>query len=269
MGLRFEPSEFLKVSFPFCLAILAVWNWSTFNFWRYLAAGLVIGAPLAMVLGQPDFGTFAICLIVLLGTLFSLGLAWRYVFAGAGLVLASFYVLIVNVPYRMARFTAFFDPWADPEAKGFQVIQSMLSFYSGGLTGAGVGQGQGKLFFLPAAHTDFTAAVLGEEMGFLGVFILLVLFGFVILRGLQITARARQPQHQVIALGLTLTFAMGFLFNFGVAFGLLPTKGLALPFISYGGSSLVANAILIGLLLNIDRQRLSTEKHGFKGIRIS
>jgi cell division protein FtsW len=210
-------------------------------------------APLFLVLRQPDFGTFFICCAVFIGVLFAFGLKWRYVIGSITVAIPSFYFLVMKVPYRRARILAFLDPWADPEQKGFQVIQSMLSIQSGGLTGAGLGQGQGKLFFLPEAHTDFTLAVLGEEMGFLGILVVLALYGYLVFRGLQITTRTERPFAKVLALGLSLTFALSVFINAGVVMGLLPTKGLTLPFLSSGGSSLVMSCFLFGLLLSVER----------------
>ena len=131
---------------------------------------------------------------------------------------------------------SFLDPWADASGKGFQVIQSMTSFYSGGITGVGLGQGQGKLFFLPEAHTDFTLAVLGEETGFLGVAFVLVVFGYLIFRGMQIAIQTKHKFAQCIVIGLIANFAIQICINVGMTMGLMPTKGITLPFLSYGGS---------------------------------
>ncbi|MCB0412631.1 MAG: FtsW/RodA/SpoVE family cell cycle protein, partial [Bdellovibrionales bacterium] len=162
--------------------------------------------------------------------------------------------LVVQVPYRYQRIQAFLDPWSDPSHKGFQVIQSMLSFHSGGLTGVGLGQGQGKLFFLPEAHTDFTLAVLGEEMGFLGFLLVVSLFGFIVFRSLQIALQNEDFERRAIALGLCLVFSFQIFINMGVSMGLLPPKGLTLPFLSYGGSSLICSCLAMGWILNLDRQ---------------
>jgi cell division protein FtsW len=268
-GQRLEPSEMLKVTFGFWLAYVLTRRWLGAGVWINGLILILTTAPFVLLLKQPDFGSFAILVTVALAVFFVRGLPWRWVFAGLATSAFGFYFLIVQVPYRMARLKAYLDPWSDPEAKGFQVIQSLLSFYSGGLTGAGLGQGQGKLFFLPEAHTDFTASVLAEEMGFIGVLVTLCLFGFVILRGFQIAARARDPFVQIIAIAVTVCFGLSALLNFSVAMGLLPTKGMALPFLSYGGSSLVASALAVGLLLNIDRsQRLNAAGGSFKGMKV-
>jgi cell division protein FtsW len=273
MGLRFEPSEMLKVTFPLLLAALFVRHEAAAKRrdtdWKTPAVAFIaIAIPFLLLLKQPDFGSFAICTAVLFGLLFAFGLKWRYVISLGLTAGAAFYLLIINVPYRAARLKAFLDPWADPEKIGFQVIQSLLSFYSGGVTGSGLGQGQGKLFFLPEAHTDFTLAVLGEEMGFVGITIVLCLLAFIVLRGLQIAAAAKSEYARVSALGITLTIALACFINAGMTMGLLPTKGLALPFLSYGGSSLICTCFAIGILLNIDRQTRMGKIKAFSGIKI-
>ena len=207
--------------------------------------------PIGLLLLQPDFGSFTICMMVLATILFAAGLRWRYIFAGLIVALPTFYFLVMNVPYRKARVLAFLDPFKNPESSGFQLIQSMLSFHSGGLNGAGLGNGQGKLFFLPAAHTDFTLAVLGEELGFIGFLLLLAAYGYIVWRCFQLSFSLKAIHQQVLALGLTVTFAYSVFVNVGVTLGLLPTKGLTLPFLSYGGSSLVINCFLFGVLLNL------------------
>jgi cell division protein FtsW len=175
----------------------------------------------------------------------------------------AFYLLVMRVPYRRDRVLGFLDPWADPEQKGFQVIQSMLSFHSGGITGAGLGQGQGKLFFLPEAHTDFTLAVFGEEMGYVGFLCLLTLYGYVVLRGFQISLKCESIFRKALALGISMTFGLSVFINAGVVMGLLPTKGLTLPFLSYGGSSIVTLCFMFGLLLNLERHLLEEPKNPF------
>jgi cell division protein FtsW len=251
-GLRLEPGEILKIAFSVWFAslltrrenLLAKIPWP----WLFLATIV----PLGLLLKQPDFGTFAIIVVVGVTLLFAFGLQWKYIIAAFAVIVPSFYFLVMTVPYRRARVLAFLDPWSDPAQKGFQVIQSMLSFHSGGLTGVGLGQGQGKLFFLPEAHTDFTLAVFGEEMGFIGFVMILALYGFVVFRGIQIAVKTEDTFKRSLALGLSATFALSVFINAGVVMGLLPTKGLTLPFLSYGGSSLLALCFMFGLILNIE-----------------
>lgn len=253
LGLRFEPSEVLKLSFSLLFASLMVRSQTTLAKVKPLVLLALLGIPLVLLLKQPDFGSFAIIVLVALGLLFSFGLKWRYIVAGLSVVVPAFYFLVMNVSYRRARVLAFLDPWADPEQKGFQVIQSMMSFSNGHLFGEGLGQGQGKLFFLPEAHTDFTLAVLGEEIGFIGFLGVMALYGFIVVRGFQIALKTQSMFRRALAIGLSLTFALSVFINSGVVMGLLPTKGLTLPFLSYGGSSLVALCAMLGLLLNIEK----------------
>lgn len=252
MGIRFEPGELLKIAFSVWFASLLVRkeNFLARVKWHWLLVAMIL--PMVLLLKQPDFGTFAIILMVGVTLLFAFGLQWKYIIASFAVIIPAFYFLVMSVPYRRARVLAFLDPWSDPAQKGFQVIQSMLSFHSGGLTGVGLGQGQGKLFFLPEAHTDFTLAVFGEEMGFIGFVMILALYGFVVFRGIQIAVKAEEPFKKALALGLSVTFGLSVFINAGVVMGLLPTKGLTLPFLSYGGSSLVSLCFLFGLILNIE-----------------
>lgn len=251
-GFRFEPGEILKIAFSLWFASLLMRKENLLSriSWPWLLMMTV--APLALLLKQPDFGTFAIVVIVGVTLLFAFGLQWKYIIASFAIMIPSFYMLVMTVPYRRARVLSFLDPWSDPAQKGFQVIQSMLSFHSGGLSGVGLGQGQGKLFFLPEAHTDFTLAVFGEEMGFIGFVVILALYGFVVFRGIQIAVKAEDTFKRSLALGLSVTFALSVFINAGVVMGLLPTKGLTLPFLSYGGSSLLALCFMFGLILNIE-----------------
>lgn len=250
---KFEPSEVLKVSFPILMGFIFTHELHRDRLWDFLIKTTIVFAPLPVLLHQPDFGTFTIYLLILMALLFMFGLKWRFIISALIVALPTFYFLVMSKPYRRARLMAFIDPWADPSKTGFQVIQSMLSFSSGGITGEGLGQGQGKLFFLPEAHTDFTLAVFGEEMGFVGFVILLLLYGFIIFRGFVIGINVADKFAKIVALGLTVLFSSQVLTNIGVVLGLLPTKGLTLPFLSYGGSSLVVTGMLFGILLNIEK----------------
>jgi len=253
-GIRFEPSEILKLSFVLLVAtVISKENLIL----KKLKPGwifLMVFFPLGILLKQPDFGSFFIIFAVGFGLLFIYGLSWKYFLGALGAAIPLLYFTVMTVPYRKARILSFLDPWADPQNSGFQSIQSMLSFNSGGFLGVGLGKGQGKLFFLPEAHTDFTIAVLGEEVGFIGFFLLLVLYGFLVFKGFQIATRSEKLFNKVTAIGISLTFAISIFVNMGVALGLLPTKGLALPFLSYGGSSLLVYSMMFGLLINLEQQ---------------
>jgi cell division protein FtsW len=150
----------------------------------------------------------------------------------------------------------FMDPWRDASSSGFQVIQSLIAFGSGQLWGRGLGESRQKLFYLPEAHTDFVYSVIGEEMGLLGALAVLALFGIILMRGLRLTSKIEEPFEQYLAFGLTVLLGMQGLVHMGVVMGLMPTKGLVLPFISYGGSALVVNLAEVGLLLGLSRRRL-------------
>jgi cell division protein FtsW len=276
-GFVFEPSELVKISMPLLLASYVAKFQSqasehgddeTSNRLRWLMRALVFLAPLLLMLRQPDFGSFVICVAVFTGIIFAFGLQWRYIIGAVAAGIPTFYFMVMNVPYRRARIMGFLDPWSKMEREGFQAIQSMLTFQSGGLTGVGLGEGQGKLFFLPEAHTDFTLAVLGEEMGFIGFMAVISLYGYLVFRGLQIAVRSEDTFPKVLALGLSLVFAFSVFINVGVVIGLLPTKGLTLPFLSYGGSSLIMNCFLFGLLLNVERREREAIPAGRRAARL-
>lgn len=253
-GLRFEPGELLRCTYPFVLASLIgdyAHGRMDQRWWLKFFAFML---PLGLLLKQPDFGTFVIVLSLTFSLFVAFGLRWRWMIGAVTVGVPALAFMIMTSPYRRLRVEAFLNPWADPAEKGFQVIQSMLSFYSGGVTGVGLGQGQGKLFFLPEAHTDFTLAVLGEEMGFVGIFVLLMVYGFLIFRGFQITLTLKRYQERALALSFSLLMTFSVFINAGVALGLLPTKGLTLPLLSYGGSSLLCTGLCIGWLLNLERE---------------
>ncbi len=250
-GFRFEPCELMKVSLPLLCASFLSQRDDIWGRWTWPLRAAITLIPIGLLLLQPDFGSFTICLMVLATILFVCGLPWIYMVAATAVAAPCFYFLVMTVPYRKARVLAFLDPFKNAETSGFQLIQSMISFHSGGLNGVGIGNGQGKLFFLPAAHTDFTLAVLGEELGFIGFVLLLSLYGYLVWRAFQLSFSLKTLEKQVLALGLTVTFAYSVFVNVGVTLGLLPTKGLTLPFLSYGGSSLLINCFLFGIILNL------------------
>lgn len=260
---RFEPAELIRITFPMAFAYIITAEKRLFGKLEWPVRLLLVFAPLLLLLKQPDFGTFAMCFLVGFSMLFAFGMPWKYVIGLAGAAIPVGIFLIVSAPYRYARLVSFLDPWADPGEKGFQVIQSLLSFHSGGLTGVGLGQGQGKLFFLPEAHTDFTMAVLGEEIGFIGFAFVLMIYGLLVFRAMQISLRAQNAFIKAASLGISLMFAISVFINIGVVLNLLPTKGLTLPFLSYGGSSLICTCVMFGWLLNMDRMAQWKNKRQF------
>jgi len=224
------------------------------DFFRdFLPPMIVIGVLLALIMGESDLGTAAVMGLVAGLMLFIGGARWRHLWVMGLLAAPVLYAMIMKIGYRRQRWMAFLDPWRDPTDAGFQMIQSFLALGGGGPVGMGLGEGRQKLFFLPYPHTDFIFAVIGEELGLLGTLSVLVLFGMLAWRGLSISLRAPDSFGRHLAFGLTMMIIVQAMVNMAVVTGLLPTKGLTLPFLSYGGSSLVANLSAIGILWNISR----------------
>jgi len=204
---------------------------------------------------ERDMGTGVIMLLVLFTMLFAAGTRLSYLVGAVLLAIPIGWKLIAGTPYRMQRWLAYLDPWGHREGTGFQLVESLLGIGNGGLLGQGLGQGKGKLFYLPAAHTDFIAAVIAEETGLLGIAALLLLYGLLVWRGLRASLRAAEPFGAYLALGFTTLLGGQALVNLAVVFGLLPTKGLTLPFVSYGGSSLMTLLAAAGVLLAVSGDR--------------
>jgi cell division protein FtsW len=206
---------------------------------------------IGLVMMQPDLGTAITFAVLTFLLLFVAGVRLRYLLA-TGLAVAPLLALaIVRKGYRWERLLAFLNPWRDPSDTSFQLLHSLLALGSGGPLGVGLGSGQQKLFYLPEPHTDFILAVIGEETGIFGVSIVLLLYALLIYQGVKIALRAPERFGTYLAFGLTLAVGLQAFINCAVVMGLLPTKGLPLPFISYGGSSLLANLLAVGILLNI------------------
>lgn len=256
---RFEPSELLKIFTPWLVCFLYK-NWKISNHWsRKPYSWFVWILPFLLLLKQPDFGSFVLLNIIMVLMLFMVGFRWKHLVYVMILMVPSFTFLVVKYPYRLKRVVAFLNPWADPSNSGFQLIQSLLSVRNGGFWGKGLGAGQGKLFFLPEAHTDFTLAVFAEETGFIGVSLLFLLYGFIFFRAFQIALYLKSVHHRLLVLGISFLFGLNTLFNVAVVLGLLPTKGLTLPFLSYGGSSLICYCVAFGWILNLDANSASLE----------
>ena len=254
-GFRIEPAEFFKVTFPFCASLFLYKFWKRIELKTILFLLFLLVFPSSVLLSQPDMGTLVIYLLVFLCMLFVKGLRFRYLLLSTLSFIAVLALLIIRSPYRLERVKGFLNPWESQSTSGFQTIQSLLGLNAGGLTGIGLGEGQSKLYFLPEAHTDFTISVLGEEVGFIGVSIILILFGIIIIRMLYLSNRVMDDKLRFASLGMAFTFGLQVFINFGVSLGLLPVKGLALPFLSYGGSSLISTCILFGLFFAIQSRR--------------
>ena len=254
-GFTFQPSELLKVSTPFLLSWLVIlkekWPLQEVFFWA--VSLLAFGFPLLILSLQPDLGTVVLLTSLVFALSFVVGVNWIYFSSALAITGGGFCYLILSQAYRSARMDAFLNPWEDPLGKGFQIIQSLLGIHSGGLFGTGLGKGQIKLFFLPEAHTDFTLAVLAEETGFAGLSALFSVYAFLIYSGFQISLKIHDFYEKILSFGLVFIFAINVFIHSAVNLSLLPAKGLTLPFLSYGGSSLVCSFMLFGWLLSIER----------------
>ncbi|MDD5465892.1 MAG: putative lipid II flippase FtsW [Candidatus Omnitrophica bacterium] len=213
----------------------------------------VLGAIALLILLQPDLGTVIALGSVILIMLFVAGSRGSYILSLLLCSLPALYLLVFKVPYRRSRILAFLNPWLDPKGTGFQIIQSQIAIGSGGLFGRGLGHSQQKLFYLPAAHTDFIFSIIGEELGLAGTLGIVALFMIFIQQGLKIIKNAQDKFGYFLALGLVLMISLKAIVNIGVSCGVFPTKGLPLPFISYGGSSLIFDMVSLGILINIAR----------------
>jgi len=225
---------------------------------QQLSSGLapmlfILCIALILLMLQPDFGNSVLLASVCFTLWFVGGVPFRHLASIAAILTPIAIIAMIAEPYRLERLLSFTDPWADQFGSGYQLIQSMIAFGSGGLTGAGLGQGVQKLFYLPEAFTDFIAAVMGEELGLIGTAGLIIIFGILIMRGLQLAMRCEQTFERLLATGCTLLIGISFFINLGAVMGMIPTKGMPIPFFSYGGSALFGNCILMGLLLGIYR----------------
>jgi len=254
----FQVSELVKVAMVIFLAHLLT---RKVHHLKKFSRGVLVplsvtGVVMALILLQPDFGTVVIIASILLLMLSLAGSRISHlVFLAAAFIPVGIW-LILHKGYRMARLTAFLDPWKDPDNTGFQIIQSLISFGSGGAFGVGIGDGMQKLFYLPEPHTDFILSIIAEESGFIGVTIVIVLFTLFLLRGFMIAFRAPDLFGTLLAAGLTMLIAMQAFINIAGVMGLIPLKGLALPFLSYGGTAFVMSMTSVGILLNISTQRV-------------
>ena len=255
-----QPSEFLKVFFIVYLANFLEKRKDILDNNRYslmfINPFIFMGFLDILLLKEPDFGTSSILFIITFIMLFAGGVSLIYLIAAASLGSIAAYFLIFTVAYRRDRILAFLHPFHDKSGIGFQIIQSLYAFARGGFFGAGLGNGKEKLFFLPTPYSDFIFSTVGEELGFIGVFIFILLYLVLAYRGLKIAIHAPDLFGTYLAYGITCLITLSAFINIGVVMDLLPTKGLALPFISYGGSSLLASCIGIGILLNISSQSL-------------
>ena len=253
--ITFQPVELAKLALVLCLAhFLAQRGAGIRNLRRGILPPIAITAGLAvLVLRQPDMGSALVLGAVTMGLLFVGGARLVHLVLIALTAVPVIGAAVVIAPYRFQRILAFLNPWHDPQGTGFHIIQSLLAFGSGGLFGVGLGASRQKFFYLPERHTDFIFAILGEELGLLGTLGVLALFGLFIYRGFRIARGAPDRYGSLLALGITASVAGQALMNMGVATGLLPVTGVPLPFLSFGGTSLVTTMMQVGILLNISQ----------------
>jgi len=270
LGFSAQPVELLK---PALVVYMAYYMSHFEHRLQSVAQGMapmlvLLAIAVLLLMLQPDFGNtvliFSCCFLMW----FVGGVPLRHLVVILGLGVLGGVLAVIDEPYRLTRFLSFMNPWADPTKTGYQLIQSMVSFGSGGVTGLGLGQGVQKLFYLPEAFTDFIAAVLGEELGLLGSLLLLGLFTVLIGRGVFIATRCTGEFERLLALGCTLLMGLSFYINFAAVTGMIPTKGMPIPFFSYGGSALFGNCILMGILLAIYRTLPLPEQKKTKGNRV-
>ena len=254
--LSFQPSELAKPAIILYLAYFLESRWQQISDWKHVllpaAAPSVLLALL--IVKEPDLGTAVACMAITASVLYIAGMKMRYLLYGFAISLVPLYILIVRVPWRWNRIVAFLDPWKDPQGHGFHIIQSMIAVSTGGLTGAGLMEGKQKLFYLPEPHTDFIYANIAEELGLWGSVLVVVLFGIFLFRGIRVAMKTHDPFARFLATGITAMVVVQALINISVVLGMMPTKGIPLPFISYGGSSLFITLASVGVLLNITQQ---------------
>ena len=251
-----QPSEFSKIILVVFLAYFLEQRQGAVNDVKHtlLPVGLVSGASMALVMAEPDFGTALAIAMIVAAMLFTAGVRLKY-FAGVALGAAPVVCwLVFHSTYRHNRVLAFLNPYADPLGKGFQIIQSFIAVGTGGITGVGLMEGKQKLFYLPEPQTDFIFAVVSEELGFIGAILLVGAFGIILWRGWRASAGCTCEFGRLLAIGLTVMVVGQALVNMSVVLGLLPTKGIPLPLISYGGSSLFVTLAAVGILLNISQE---------------
>ena len=253
---NFQPAEFAKVAVCIYLADYLSRKKkpiSKGSFSTYVPPLILVTCVCILTLLQPDLGSTIFVLLIVSTLFFLSGIRLRYVFTAVLLILPIFYFLVVKVPYRASRLTAYLNPWQDPQGSGFQMIQSFLAFGLGGVRGSGLGQGIQKLFYLPSSYNDFIFSIIGEELGLLGLVFVVLMFGVVFVCGFQMADRTQKHYERLLIMSLTYLIVLQAIIHMLVTLGLVPTKGLPLPFVSFGGTSLVFNMMAVGLLISADR----------------
>lgn len=251
-----QPSELAKPALIFFLAYFLETRARTIDDWKQTLLPAVLPSLIfsLLIVKQPDLGTAMVCMALTASILFVAGMELKYLGYGVLASLPFLYYLLFHVGFRRQRMLAFVNPWADPQGAGFHMIQSLIAVGTGGITGLGLMEGKQKLFYLPEPHTDFIFAVIAEELGLLGTLAVVTLFAVFCYRGMRAAMKTSDLYARFLAVGITSTVIIQAFFNISVVLGLLPTKGIPLPFISYGGSSLFITLACVGVLLNISQQ---------------
>jgi cell division protein FtsW len=255
-ALSLQPSELAKPTIILFLAYFLEKRTKAMDDWRHTLGPAIVPVALlsGLILMQPDLGTAVACAAVMAIILFVAGIRLRYYAYALAPLPLFFYVFVMRVPWRYQRILAFLDPYSDPQGRGFHIIQSLIAIGTGGLTGLGLMEGKQKLFYLPEPHTDFIFAVTAEEFGLIGSVLIVILFAIFLYRAIRAAALTQDVFARYLAAGIGAMVGVQALFNISVVVGLLPTKGIPLPFISYGGSSLFITLASVGVLLNITQQ---------------
>lgn len=253
--INFQPSEMAKVGLIIYLADYCARKQSVIrSWWKGFVPPLVVMMVLsALIMKQPDMGNTILVFSITMTMLFIAGARLKHLVSIFLPAIPLAALLVVLEPYRIRRVVAFMNPWEDPQGAGFQLSQSQIALGSGGFWGVGLGRSEQKLLYLPAAHTDFIFSIIGEEMGFLGAVAVIFLFGVFIWHVIRILRQTVDPFGYYLIFGILMMLSIQVVVNFGVSIGALPTKGLPLPFISYGGSALIFNMMAVGLILNVSR----------------
>jgi cell division protein FtsW len=254
--MSFQPSELAKPALILFLAFFLENRIRSIDDWRHTLLPAIVPAGLfaLLIVKQPDLGTAMVCLAITAAVLYTAGMRLRYFAYALVPIVPAITYLLVFIPWRLARVKVFLNPNSDPQGAGFHIYQSLIAVGTGGLTGLGLMEGKQKLFYLPEPHTDFIFAVVGEELGLIGALAIVILFLIFAWRGLRIALRSSDPFARLLAAGITTMIIVQAFFNVSVVLALLPTKGIPLPFISYGGSSLFVMLASVGVLLNISQQ---------------
>ncbi|PIE61865.1 MAG: putative lipid II flippase FtsW [Desulfobacterales bacterium] len=252
-GLTFQPAEFAKLALIIFMAYSLSKKHEMIQQFSigFLPHAMIMLLLSALIINQPDFGTIVIMGMICWGMMFVAGVKILHLLSPIPLLIPIVYFLVFKVEYRLMRIIAFLNPWENHDNIGFQLTNSLKAFGSGGIWGKGVGLGIQKLHYLPEPHTDFIFSIIGEELGLIGVMVILCLYGVILMAGTRIARESDSLFGTMIASGITLYIGLQVIINTGVALGVLPTKGLTLPFISYGGTSLVTNMAAMGILMNI------------------